>query len=191
MWQKNHFLNTPANPQMEWTHLGLYVIFSGGNLFLAHFLTKLRAGCKNIFLSNHPCSKTDTITYDMLEGIEDGYKVSAKYDTQGLIFKTPDTVTVFSNGYPRAKALKRDRWRFYEIIDEDLCDKTTLLTKPRWLTFLWRNVGNIWSQFNLHEGWPFWFPSWCANCHGIMQPYGTNPHKSYGIVEFWHKPHPT
>ena len=62
---------------------------------LAHFLTKFPLECKDIFLFNHPCSTTDTIAYDMLEGVKDGYKVSAKYDTQGLVFKTPNTVIVF------------------------------------------------------------------------------------------------
>ena len=112
---------------------------------LAHFLTKFPLECKDIFLFNHPCSTTDTIAYDMLEGVKDGYKVSAKYDTQGLVFKTPNTVIVFSNGYPRTEALKKDRWRVYEIIDEDLCDKTVFLTKPRRLTLLWCNVDRKWS----------------------------------------------
>ena len=103
---------------------------------LAHFLTKFPLECKDIFLFNHPCSTTVTIAYDMLEGVNDGYKVSAKYDTQGLVFKTPNTVIVFSNGYPRTEALKKDCWRVYEIIDEDLCDTTVFLTTPRRLTLL-------------------------------------------------------
>ena len=81
----------------------------------------------------------------MLEGVKDGYKVGAKYDTQGLVFKTPNTVIVFSNGYPRTEALKKDRWRVYEIIDEDLCDKTVFLTKPRRLKLLWCKVDRKWS----------------------------------------------
>ena len=95
---------------------------------LAHFLAKFPLECKDIFLINHHCSTTDIIAYDMLEGVKDGYKVSAKYDTQGLVFKTPNTVIVYSNGYPRTEALKKDHWRVYEIIDEDLCDKIVFLT---------------------------------------------------------------
>ena len=98
---------------------------------LAHFLTKFPLECKDIFLFNHPCSTTETIAYDMLEGIKDGYKISAKYDTQGLVFKTPNTVIVFSNIYPNTEALKKDRWRIYEIKGEDLNDKTALAIKPR------------------------------------------------------------
>ena len=112
---------------------------------LAHFLTKFPLECKDIFLFNHPCSTTETVAYDMLEGIKDGYTVSAKYDTQGLVFKTRNTVIVFSNGYPRTEALKKDHLRVYEIIDEDLCDKTVSLTQPRWLTLLWCNVKRKWS----------------------------------------------
>ena len=98
---------------------------------LAHFLTKFPLECKDIFLFNHPCSTTETIAYDMLEGIKDGYKVSAKYDTKCLFFKTPNTVIVFSNKYPRTEALKGDRWRIYEIKGEDLIDKTAPATKPK------------------------------------------------------------
>ena len=35
----------------------------------------------------------------MLEGIKDGHKVSAKYDSWGLFFKTPKTVMVFSKNF--------------------------------------------------------------------------------------------
>ena len=97
---------------------------------LARFLTKFSLACKDIFLFNHPCWTTEPIAYDLLEGIKDGYKVSAKYDTNDLIFKTPSTVIVFSDEYLKTEALKRDRWRVYEII-EDLWDKTSLATKSR------------------------------------------------------------
>ena len=98
---------------------------------LACFLTKFSLACKDKFLFNHPCSTTEFIAYDQLGGIKDGYRLSAKYDTNGLIFKTPNTMIVFSNEYPRTGALKRDRWRVYEIIKEDLFDKTALTTKSR------------------------------------------------------------
>ena len=45
---------------------------------IAYFLSKFPLECKDIFLFNHPCSTTETIAYDMLEGIKDGHKVSAK-----------------------------------------------------------------------------------------------------------------
>ena len=40
---------------------------------------------------------TETVAYKMLEGTTDGHKVSAKYDSCGLFFKTPITVIVFLN----------------------------------------------------------------------------------------------
>ena len=51
------------------------------------------------FSSITPCSTAETIAYDMLEGIKDGHKVSARYDTWALFFKTPNTVIVFSTNF--------------------------------------------------------------------------------------------
>ena len=98
---------------------------------IAHYLSKSPLECKDIFLFNHPCSTTDVVAYDLLEGIKDGYKISAKYDTRGLAFKTRNTVIVFSNSFPNMEALKKDRWRVYEIIGAELYDKTLLSTKPK------------------------------------------------------------
>ena len=89
-----------------------------------YFLSKFPLECIDIFLFNNPCSTTETVTYDMLEGIKDGHKVSAKYDSRGLFFETPITVMVFSNEFPMLEALKKDQWRIYEIIGEDLYSKT-------------------------------------------------------------------
>ena len=97
---------------------------------IAYFLSKFPLECKDIFLFNHPCSTTENITYDMLEGIEDGHKVSAKYDTRGLFFKTPNTVIVFSNEFPMTGALKKDWWSIYEIIGEELYHKLHQLLNP-------------------------------------------------------------
>ena len=71
------------------------------------------------------------VAYDMLKGIKDGHKVSAKYDSRGLFFKTPNTVMVFSNEFPMVEPLKKDRWRIYEIIGEYLYNKTLSATKPK------------------------------------------------------------
>ena len=54
---------------------------------IAYFLSKFPLECKDIFLFNHPCSRTETVAYDMLESIKDGHKVSAKYDSRGLFFQ--------------------------------------------------------------------------------------------------------
>ena len=76
---------------------------------IAHYLSKFPMECKDIFL--FPCSTAETIAYDLLEGIKDGYKVSAKYDTRELFFKTPSTLIVFSNNFPNTEALKMENLR--------------------------------------------------------------------------------
>ena len=114
---------------------------------IAYFLSKFPLECKDIFLFNHPCSRTETVAYDMLEGIKDGHKVSAKYDSQGLFFKTPNTVMVFSNEFPMVEALKKDRWRIYEIIGEDLYDKTQSATKPK------RRLSEANKNYTIYDAW--------------------------------------
>ena len=96
---------------------------------IAHYLTKLPLECKDIFLFNNPASTSEVIAYDLLEAIKDGGILSHKYNTNRLTFKTPNTVMVFSNNYPNQSALKKDRWRIYEIIEDELYDKTGKLTK--------------------------------------------------------------
>ena len=97
---------------------------------IAYFLSKFPLECEDIFLFNHPCSTAETVAYDMLEGIKDGHQVSAKYDTRRLFFKTPNTVIVFSNEFPKTEALKKDRWSIYEIIGEELYHKNPSTSKP-------------------------------------------------------------
>ena len=46
---------------------------------IVYFLSKFKLECKDIFLFNHPYSRTETVAYDMLECIKDGHKLSAKY----------------------------------------------------------------------------------------------------------------
>ena len=155
---------------------------------LAHFLTKFPLECKDIFLFNHPCSTAETVAYDMLEGVKDGYKVSAKYGTQGLVFKTPNIVIVFSNGYPRTEALKKDCWWVYEIIDEDLCDKLSpSLNLDDWhcCDAMWRENGANsipmkGGHFNLLHA----VVAIMLLCNR-MELIQTNH------MTFWYKPHPT
>ena len=72
--------------------------------------------CNDIFQFNHPCSTTDTVAY----------KLSAKYNTHHLLFKTLSTGITFSTAFPHMEA-PTDRWRIYEIKGEELYQKT--LTK--------------------------------------------------------------
>ena len=98
---------------------------------IAHYLTKLPLECKDIFLFNHPASASEAVAYDLLEDIKDGRTRSDKYSTAQVTFKTPNTVMVFSNEYPRTEALKKDRWRIYEIRGEVLYDKSSSFAKCR------------------------------------------------------------
>ena len=98
---------------------------------IAHYLTKLPLECKDIFLFNHPASASEAVAYDLLEDIKDGRTRSDKYSTAQVVFKTPNTVMVFSNEYPRTEALKRDRWRIFEIRGDVLYDKSSLVAKCR------------------------------------------------------------
>ena len=90
---------------------------------IAHYLAKLPLECKDIFLFNHPASASESVAYDLLEDIKDGRTRSDKYSTQQIMFKIPNTVMIFSNEFPKTDALKKDRWRIYEIMDEELYDK--------------------------------------------------------------------
>ena len=97
---------------------------------IAHFLGKCALACKDIFLFNHPCSTTDSVAYDLLEGIKDGRILSHKYNTDQLHFNTPNTVIVFSNHHPNRDALKKDRWRVYEIRADELVKVSEKKVKP-------------------------------------------------------------
>ena len=107
------------------------LILLDGKKNIAHYLTKLPLECKDIFVFNHPASASEAVAYDLLEDIKDGRTRSDKYSTAQVMFKTPNTVMVFSNEYPRTKALKKDRWWIYEIRGEDLYDKSSSSDKCR------------------------------------------------------------
>ena len=140
------FINVPTQRQVIWivgkngnegkTFMQNYIRYhfgerrvvmtdiAGRRKDIAHFLSKLPLECKDIFLFNHPASASNSVAYDLLEAIKDGRLLSHKYNTNTLSFKTPNTVMVFSNNHPDRSALKKDRWRIYEIREEELNDET-------------------------------------------------------------------
>ena len=103
---------------------------TGNKKNIAHFLGKCSLVCKDIFLFNHPCSTTESVAYDLLEGIKDGRILSHKYNTDQLHFNTPNTVIVFSNHHPNRDALEKDRWRVYEIRSDELVKVCEKKAKP-------------------------------------------------------------
>ena len=56
----------------------------------------------------------------LVEDLKNGYLVSQKYEVRKKVFKSP-TVVVFSNAFPDANLLSRDRWRVFEIVPGPLC----------------------------------------------------------------------
>ena len=143
-WQEEvmSLIQTPSNREVIWivgkwgkegkTYLQDYIKYyyserrviatdvTGNKKNIAHFLSKCPLECKDIFLFNQACSSDENVAYDLLEGIKDGRILSHKYNTDQLLFKTPNTVIVFSNHHPRREALKKDRWRVYDIRNDQL-----------------------------------------------------------------------
>ena len=94
------------------------------NIF--HILTKESLICKDVFLFN--LSKSFSIfdcPFEALEAIKDGQALSSKYNSSILNFKTPNTVIVFSNDYPRTNRLSSDRWLIFRIINDNLVNEKT------------------------------------------------------------------
>ena len=56
----------------------------------------------------------------MLEDLKDGRATGTKYNNDILTFKTPNTVMVFSNRYPKLESLSRDRWAIYNANKDGL-----------------------------------------------------------------------
>ena len=87
-----------------------------GTKDIGHYLSKFPLECKDIFLFNHPCSTAETIVFDLLEGIKDGYKVSAKYDTRGIFQDTLHRNCFFKQffkhrGYQQRKMEPLQNWK--------------------------------------------------------------------------------
>ena len=62
---------------------------------------------------------------------------------------------VFSNEFPMVEALEKARWRIYEIIGEDLYNKTLPTTKPK-CTLIEANknytIYDDWACENMRKG---------------------------------------
>ena len=60
--------------------------------------------------------------YSFLEDIKDGRAISSKYNSSELKFVIPNIVIVFSNDSPCVDTLSTDRWKRYDISDDNLND---------------------------------------------------------------------
>ena len=83
-------------------------------------LKKLPLPTIDIFLFNDGRSQFGEENIRLLEDIKDGQATASKYDNDNLKFKTPNTVMVFSNGYPNLLKLSSDRWRILRPTEEGL-----------------------------------------------------------------------
>ena len=69
------------------------------------------------------------VDYELLEKIKNGRIVAAKFDSKELKFNTPNTVVVFSNEKPDVSELSKDRWKIFQIRDDNLIDVTDIYVK--------------------------------------------------------------
>ncbi len=87
----------------------------------------------DIFLFNDARSNAGSIdvVYKLLEDLKDGCATGTKYNNDILRFKTPNTVMIFSNRYPKLGALSRDRWEIYNANKDGLKLATERLRKMK------------------------------------------------------------
>ena len=100
---------------------------------VCNVLKKRTLATVDIFLFNdsRSVSGEEINLYRILEDIKDGQATASKYNNDTLRFKIPNTVMVFSNGYPKIKKLSRDRWRIYNANKDRLREVTAEVMKIR------------------------------------------------------------
>ena len=105
-------------------------VLSGINLMaktssICHALAKYPLATTDIFLFNIARSnnKFEEINYKLLEDLKDGDAFADKYNSQLLKFITPNVVMVFSNETPEPHKMSGDRWRVYQIENDQLLAK--------------------------------------------------------------------
>ena len=100
---------------------------------VCNVLKKRSLASANIFLFNdsRSVSGEEINLYRILEDIKDGQATASKYDNNNIRFKTPNTVMVFSNRYPKLSKLSRDRWCIYNANQDRLHDVTLQVMKMK------------------------------------------------------------
>ena len=93
---------------------------------MCNVLKKRSLNSIDIFLFNDARSTygEELNLYRILEDIKDGQATASKFDNDNIRFKTPNTVFVFSNQYPKTQRLSKDRWRIYHANQDGLKDVT-------------------------------------------------------------------
>ena len=105
----NRTFNAPINKQ------------SGG---LLHTLSKRTYSLIDVFIFNIPRGfDIMDISYTFIEEIKDGNAFSSKYDSKCLTLKTPNIILIFANKPANLCNMSKDRWRMFDIVDDDLIEK--------------------------------------------------------------------
>ena len=77
---------------------------------ICNVLKKRPLASVDIFLFNdaRSVSGEEINLYRILEDIKDGQATASKYDNDNIRLRTPNTVIIFSNRYPKTQKLSRD-----------------------------------------------------------------------------------
>ena len=101
------------------------------NANICQVLKKRSLGSIDIFLFNdaRSVSGEEFNLYRILEDIKDCQATTSKYDNDNIRFKTPNTIMIFSNQYPKVQNLSSDRWQIYNANQDGLNDVTLQTVK--------------------------------------------------------------
>ena len=92
---------------------------------ICHILSKRSLMTTDIFLFDVGKAKTDDdMNYELIEHVKNGRTLAGKFDSKELKFHTPNIIVVFSNKKPDVDQLSKDRWKIFQIRDEELLDAT-------------------------------------------------------------------
>ena len=79
----------------------------------------------DIFLFDVGKARTEEeMNYELLEQIKNRRTLAASFDSKEFKFHTPNTIVVFSNEKPDVGQMSKDRWKIFQIRDEELLDAT-------------------------------------------------------------------
>ena len=89
---------------------------------ICHCLAKQSLATADIFLFNigKSMKKFEEVNYEVLEDLKDGDAFASKYNSQQLKIKVPNVVMVFSNNVPNTRELAADRWKVFQIENDQL-----------------------------------------------------------------------
>ena len=115
---------------------GINIKSSSANI--CHALSKRPLSTTDIMFNiGKSMKKFEEVNYEVLEDLKDGDAFASKYNSQQLKIKVPNVVMVFSNNVPNTRELATDRWKVFQIENDQLEEigvdqvKYTNLTKKK------------------------------------------------------------